>query len=217
MATKRPAPYIWTTWMTKLMTGEASCHLPSWFRANHFANSFPKAPSDFDFAQWQMEHTELLHRVQRGIEAAGGEVFIEGQNAFKLAGSSAALAGKPDLVTNIDGEWCVIDVKTGQPLAAHIAQVLIYMWALPHEFSQYKGIKFSGKIVYPEHEVPIPASALDTAFENRMLGMIKTLAAPEAPASVPSFSECAYCVLTSANCPDKLIAEDQLLATTSAF
>jgi len=35
MSVLRRSPYIWVTWLTKLMAGEAQCEWASWFKAHH--------------------------------------------------------------------------------------------------------------------------------------------------------------------------------------
>ena len=44
MAELRPnGPYIWITWLTKLLTGEHSCEWASWFKAHHETRSWRRA------------------------------------------------------------------------------------------------------------------------------------------------------------------------------
>ena len=35
MAVPRETPYIWTTWLPRLLTGENSCEWAVWFKAHH--------------------------------------------------------------------------------------------------------------------------------------------------------------------------------------
>ena len=35
MPQRRDQPYIWTTWLPKLLTGENSCEWAIWFKANY--------------------------------------------------------------------------------------------------------------------------------------------------------------------------------------
>jgi len=48
MGQRRDMPYIWITWLTKLLVGENSCEWAAWFRANHECRSYDKVPSPFD-------------------------------------------------------------------------------------------------------------------------------------------------------------------------
>ena len=35
MAKSREAPYIWVTWLSKVMSGDTTCHWQSWFRSQN--------------------------------------------------------------------------------------------------------------------------------------------------------------------------------------
>jgi hypothetical protein len=80
MATPRDAPYIWVTWITRLMAGEAHCEWAAWFRAHH---TYGKLPSAFDVTKWTAEHTALVRERAVALRADGYSVFVEEQNAFK--------------------------------------------------------------------------------------------------------------------------------------
>ena len=56
MPVVRDGPYIWVTWLTKLMVGENSCEWAAWFKS-HF-QGYDKVPNDFDVTAWQMAHTK---------------------------------------------------------------------------------------------------------------------------------------------------------------
>jgi len=110
MAQPRSGTYVWVSWLTKQMAGEESCRWRLWFKAN---NKFDKMPSDFDLAKWTADHTQLLHSRADHLRADGYAVYLEGQNDFRLKGSSGAtLSGKADIVALKDGDACVIDCKT---------------------------------------------------------------------------------------------------------
>ena len=58
-AAQREHPYIWATWLPRLLTGENSCEWAVWFKAHH--QNWSRQPSDFDQAQWLLDHTALLN------------------------------------------------------------------------------------------------------------------------------------------------------------
>ena len=87
-------PYVWVTWLPRLLSGESSCEWASWFKAQHEGWSWSRMPSDFDQAGWLMNHTGLLNQQRQKWEQQGYTVLTEGQNSFNLRGSSAVLAGK---------------------------------------------------------------------------------------------------------------------------
>ena len=138
-------PYLWVTWLPRLLSGESSCEWASWFKAQHEGWSWSRMPSDFDQTGWLLNHTALLNEQRQRWEQQGYTVLTEGQNSFNLRGSSAVLAGKPDLVARRRDQITVIDAKTGRPSPAHTAQVLIYMYALPRALERYKGLSIAAK------------------------------------------------------------------------
>ena len=115
MAQLRSSPYIWVTWISRLLTGDSSCEWSSWFRANHESWSWAKAPSDFDQTAWMLRHTALVNELRNRWEERGHVVTTEAQNAFTLRGAAATLAGKPDLIAVRDNTVTIIDAKTGKP------------------------------------------------------------------------------------------------------
>ena len=142
-------PYIWVTWLPRLLSGESSCEWASWFKAQHEGWSWTRMPSDFDQTSWLLNHTALLNQQHQRWEQRGYSVLTEGQNSFNLRGSSAVLAGKPDLVARRRDEVTVIDTKTGRPSPAHASQVLIYMYALPRALDRYRGLSIAGQVALP--------------------------------------------------------------------
>ena len=163
-------------------------------------------PSDFDQAGWLMNHTALLNRQRQRWEQQGYTVLTEGQNSFTLRGSSAVLAGKPDLVARRRDQVTVIDAKTGRSSPAHATQVLLYMYALPRALERYRGLSIAGQVAYSDHVVDIPPEAVDGRFVEN-LGCLMRRPASEMPARrVPSPGECRFCEITPADCPER--AED---------
>ena len=193
-------PYVWVTW---LLSGESSCEWASWFKAQHEGWSWSRMPSDFDQTGWMMNHTALLNEQRQKWEQQGYSVLTEGQNGFNLRGSSAVLAGKPDLVARRRDQITVIDAKTGRPSPAHATQVLIYMYALPRALERYRGLSIAGQVVYPDHVLDIPTDAVDGSFVENLDGLITRLASRMPARRVPSPSECRFCEITPTDCPDK--------------
>ncbi len=127
-------PYIWITWLARLLAGEQSCEWASQFKAHNDAGSWERAPSTFDLAGWQIRHTNLLRRCAEEHRQHGYLIALEAQNAFRLRGKTATLAGKPDLVVLLDKERRnakVIDAKAGNPKTSDQVQVMLYMYLLP--------------------------------------------------------------------------------------
>ena len=96
MAIRREYPYIWATWLAKLLAGESAYEWAVWFKAHH--RNWTRTPSDFNQAQWMLDHTALLNERITNWEVGGFDIDVEAQNRFELRGKSATLAGRPDLV-----------------------------------------------------------------------------------------------------------------------
>ena len=165
MAELRSKPYIYVTWMARLLAGTRSCEWASWFKTQHEGWSWKKMPSDFDLAAWTMRHAALVMVERDRLEAEGAEVFAEQQNHFKIRGRAATLSGQPDLVSATEERVVVHDVKTGEPNTADAAQVLLYMWALPLAKPRYRDVALEGRVVYADHAFDIPASAVNDEFK----------------------------------------------------
>ncbi len=206
----RDRPYIWVTWLPRLLSGSSRCEWASWFKAQHDGASWTHAPATFDHTRWALDHNALLRLEQARLEAEGAVVLVEQQNRFRLKGWYATLAGMPDLVSLKDDRVVIHDIKSGQPHAYHAIQVMLYMWALPLARREYGGMAMEGRVVYEDHAVDIPASAIDGTFIERAAGLIRALADSERPpVKTPSASECVFCEITAADCPDRVEGEPE--------
>ena len=224
MATQRSGlPYIWVTWLTKLMVGESSCEWKAWFKAHHENRSWEKSPVSYgagscetSLAEWQMRHTAKINDTRCELEATGSRVFTENQNAFQLRGRTAVLGGKPDLIALTEGDGAIdgaiIDVKTGKPSRSHSVQVMLYMYAIPRALGKYKGMTFNGQVVYPDHTEEIPAAAVNDEFIRNLGQLICRISGGEPARRVPSFMECRTCEITAADCPDRVMEDPGVVA-----
>ena len=169
MALPREHPYIWATWIARLLASEAHCEWSGWFRAHY--QGWTKPPSDFDQARWMLDHTDLVNQARESREALGYEVYTENQNSFTRRGATAKLAGKPDLIAIKGRDAVVINAKTGRPSPHHAVQVMIYQYSVPKALEEYRGMEFRGHVIYPDSNVQIPVSRVE-----RLGGLIRRLA-----------------------------------------
>ena len=207
MTRPRSAPYLYVTWIARPLVGEKNCLWAYWYKANH--QGYAKAPSDFNSAKWNMEHTDLLNELVATLEERGCEVFIENQNSFRVESprSGIVIGGKPDLIAvHPDGRAVIYDVKTGQESASHTAQVQLYMYLIPRaQNSRWRGTTFEGAVVYPDdREVPVPADSVDEAFIGRLTEFIRKMTSPLPARRVPSLAECGWCDIARPDCPDRV-------------
>ena len=198
-AAQRNFPYIWATWLPRLLTGERSCEWAIWFKARH--QGWNRKPSDFNQADWLARHTALLNEHRDRWIQSGYDVRVENQNAFQLRGHSAILAGKPDLLVLNKNRILVIDFKTGQELPWHKFQVMTYMYAMPKALPEYRHFKLAGEIVYNNRTERVSQGGIDQGFVQNLGSLIRRIAAPEPPVRVPSAQECRFCDITLGRLP----------------
>ena len=202
MTVRRGHPYIWTTWLPRLLTGENSCEWAAWFKAHY--QDWDRQPSDFNQAQWMLNHTVLLNERRANWEVGGYSVAVEGQNSFQLRGRSATLSGKPDLTAHRDDDVAIVDAKTGHDSPSHAVQVMIYLYAVPRALERYRDAKLRGQVTYRDHTVRIPAEAVDEQFVQNLGALIRRLSADQPARRVPSRQECRFCDISAADCPERV-------------
>lgn len=206
MTLRRDNVYVWVTWLSRLLVGDASCEWSSWFKAHH--SGYSKVDRDFSLSTWKMHHTRLLNEVRDRLETAGHTVSTERENSFKLRGGSGALvSGQADLIAVApDGQITVYDVKTGAQRDSDVAQVMIYMYALPLvRGSSWAGRSLDGRLVYKDGtEKYIPASAIDDDFREGLHDLIRRVVSVRPARRVPSSSECNWCDLTDLDCSERV-------------
>ena len=203
MPTPRDFPYIWATWLPRLLVGDRSCEWAVWFKAHY--QDFQRQPSDFDATDWQIRHTALLNEQRELWLQRGCELSVEQQNAFRLRGETAVLAGRPDLVARREQRIDIIDVKTGQPQGWHRAQMMIYMYALRISLDVPFGHHLAGEIVYADHRsVQVGPGAIHRGFVDDLGELIRRLASDRPARKVPSGQECWSCDIGLEDCPDRV-------------
>ena len=203
MPQRREHPYIWATWLPRLLTGQNSCEWAIWFKAHH--QDWTRVPSDFDQSQWLLDHTTLLNEQKALWEERGHDVRVEHQNTFRLRGKAATLAGRPDLVVlQSSNGILIVDVKNGREQPWHAVQVKIYQYALPLVLAEYRGKRIGGEVQYPDHTVRVPRGALDDGFIEDLVSLIRRVASDTPPRRVPSVAECQFCDITAADCPARM-------------
>ena len=214
---RKDGPYIWVTWLNKLITGDQSCEWAYWFRTQFDSNSWTRAERVGNLARWQVGHTDLLNRKARELSEEGYTVTREAQNHFTIKGDLATLAGKPDLVARQGDLVRIIDVKAGQPRAADQVQVMLYMYLLPLARPELQGTAIRGQVVYGDREVDIEPDALDATFVQALQEQVQRLAAKGEAVKVPSWSECQFCDIAKEYCPERVEAPDRTVVTTDRF
>ena len=115
--------------MPRLLTAENSCEWAVWFKAHH--QNWAGQSSDFDQAQWLLDHTALVNERISNWTVGGYVVDVEAQNRFEFRGRTATLAGRPDIIACREDDDVIVDAKTGQESPSHVVQVMIYLYDRP--------------------------------------------------------------------------------------
>jgi len=211
----RSNPFLWITWLSKLMAGEKHCEWASWFRSHYV---WTKLPSGLDLAKWTADHAELLRTRRAVLEASGFTVYTEDQNSFKLVGTTGIeVSGKPDIVAIRGQEAYVEDCKTGTPRHSDQFQVLMYMLALPHVEGPCQGLRIEGRLIYGSTVVDISSSRMDAHLKELFRKTVLTIGGPEPARKVPSWGECRYCDISKADCPERVEGERRTTSDHGLF
>jgi len=194
---KRNKPYLWVTWLTKLIAGEDSCWYKGWYKAQH---KYEKTLDDPDraafFKEWTAKHDKLVNRRAEVLRKQGYVIRLEDDGAFKLIGQTGDLAGKPDIVAISTDHAIVIDGKSGRRRKSDHIQVLLYLFALPLSWMKGTNLKLRGEVEYMDGTEPV--GELNTEARNAIVNAINRLTAEEPPKATPSTKECQWCDI--ANC-----------------
>ena len=186
---KRRRPYVYTTWLTKLLSGEAKCKYAAWYKS---VFKYEKRSDDFpDRDAWIAKHDAIVNRREEELIRLGWTTKKEDDAEFVLRGNAADLAGKPDLVAMRGETALVIDAKSGKPKKADHWQVLIYCFALPLTWLQ--GFKLAGEVERNEPGEREAVRTFTTVERDAIVALVKQSTAPEAPAASPGPQECRYC------------------------
>lgn len=209
---RKGLPYIYATWLTGLLAGEQSCVFSPWIRS-HF--QIEKRPSTFNFAAWKVDHTALLNKRVAELKSDGWTVTVEDQNAFKLTGTSAILAGKPDIVARKGARVLVDDAKTGAVRDSNSVQVALYMLVLPIVWKQ-PTLTLEGNVTYKDQRIPIRWEEVQPIRE-KLFSLIRQIGSDVRPDAVPSEKACAFCDVTAADCPVRFGDGSAVPILTSEF
>jgi CRISPR/Cas system-associated exonuclease Cas4 (RecB family) len=155
-----------------------------------------------------------MAHIREELEEVGWVCAVEEENAFKLKGRTAVVAGKPDLIGSLEAIAAqparvrVVDGKTGQPRESDIWQVLIYLWALQRARPDLVG-ELEGEVRYAHGStVTVTAADLTPAKTDAIVRMIQLIASETPPAKTPSRETCRFCNIGPRDCPERAMAPD---------
>jgi hypothetical protein len=205
-AEPRDEPFIYATWLTKLISGEAQCEWSLWFRARH---TFEKMQSGSNLDAWTKEHDALLQWRASKLREQGVQPLIE--RGFSVNGRTATIKGKADLTYDLDRVLWIEECKTGKRRDSDHVQALIYVW-----LAELGGLPTAeARIIYRDDIVDVDRSRLPEIRKDA-LRLIKLTTESTPPLRVPSVLECRSCNISSLYCPDRAVSGDDIF-TTDAF
>ena len=196
MANPRKSPYIWVTWLAKVMSGDVTCHWQSWFQSHNQLTE--KQSGDFDSAGWVMSHTKMLTEFKDKLIEEGYIPLIEQSINYKIPNSNIEIAGKPDCVIEEGDDVTIYDCKTGKESPTHQVQVMLYMYLLSKNKFSEKQIK--GIVMYKDKEIEI--LDLPEDFEENFNFFVNILSSLKSPMKNPG-SSCRFCSITKNDCPER--------------
>ena len=200
-------PSVWVTYIAGLLSGERHCEWNAWFRSVHYPDSWKRMDTT-DWSEFRIAHRARVKELAAELRAEGYNVFLEPFVEASGKTHRISLTGKPDIVGVKDGEGLVVDVKTGQSKEADIAQVNLYLFAIPRSdvHVDFGRVPLRGRVVYYDHmgkvdEVDIPE--IGEVFTREVIDLLIKLSGDE-PSPTPSRHECRFCPITNEDCPARL-------------
>lgn len=192
-------PEFWVTAAAKILIGDQPCLLEAWVKSRYKVEKDPASQSRMN--DYKLAHTTMLTAERIRMEAEGWRCSVE--RYMKLIGKFAALTGKPDVIAQqTDKRPKIVDVKSGEPRDADIAQVKIYMIAVP-VFWKAPSMQFDGEVVYSTHRVPISAHDVGPT-RAALFPLLKQLGTIDKPAGTPTESNCRFCEVPPELCADRV-------------
>jgi len=197
-ATPRREPFIWVSWLAKVMTSHSICEWQYWFQTHN--KLITKHPSTFDSVTWQIGHTRLLSEVKRELSTAGLRSMTEFGCEFRVPGVAAKISGKTDCLVNDGSNVMIYDCKTGKPRDSDRVQVMIYMYGLS-TYQRFASSRIRGTVVYRDERVEIPY--LPDTFGSDLSYFADLLAEDTPPERQPG-QNCEFCNIAEVDCPERV-------------
>ena len=197
MANPRKSPYIWVTWLAKVMSGDVTCHWQSWFQSHNQLTE--KQSGDFDSAGWVMSHTKMLTELKESLIEEGYNPLIEHSLRYHIPNSRIEVAGKSDCIIEKEDEVIVYDCKTGKESDTHQVQVMLYMYILSK--IKFPEKQIIGIVKYRDKEIEV--SKLPEDFEENFNFFVNILSSPKPPMKNPG-DDCRFCSITENDCPERI-------------
>ena len=174
-------------------------------RKTHYSN-YEKPPPRTEFIKYRLDHSRMINELRKERLTKGEKVFVEEANRFSLEiKPNLTLDGKPDLIAIAEDKATVYECKSGAEKDSYQIQLMIYLYCLPRCFGRYKSIELAGCLLHCSGtRIEIPQSMVDESFADHLNYWLGILGSNIPPAKAPSESECLFCSITKADCPERV-------------
>ena len=105
------------------------------------------------------------------------------------------------------GEALVVDCKLGKQRGSDSFQVLTYMRVLPLTHVACRGVPLAGEVQYRDASLHIEPGQLTDELKGLIRGTIERVGSETPAVKAPSLSECRFCEITAADCPERVDEE----------
>jgi hypothetical protein len=198
MATPRREPFVWVTWLAKVMAGEVSCHWQAWFQ---ILNKLDRKRVDTAFlVERQIEHSRMVSYIATQYRQKGIRYWLNTDLKLRLLNDRVTLCGKPDLIIDRPDRLTVIDCKTGSPKQSHTVQVMLYAYMMS-QHHRFGDRPVRGFIAHRGERVEVPA--FPSSFPSQVEYFVEWLVEGGEPSRAPG-SDCMRCPITSDDCPERV-------------
>jgi hypothetical protein len=215
---RKGKPYVWGTWLKRLLSGRDVCGWKLWFKAHC---KYEKITDDsFDTARWERQHNARV--LERATVLRGQGYQVSREFEMKYESPRGLLTCKADIVARRTPAAPLLpvvlidDVKTGNKQNEDYWQVLTYMVVylkLLDLEAKRKGeayapaIDLTGEVIYRDNLLKISADEdVTPKNETAIWDLMKMAVAKDGPKRVPSRHECAFCDIPKTCCPDRIEA-----------
>ena len=210
MTTERKIPSTRVGDVARLLADISACPHSVWSTSRR-GSSMRARENGSGHIDMDPGRTSLVREVAARLEERGDDVYPMIRNGFEATGSrsGARIAGRPDIIArHADGTVTVYDVGSGEPSAEDEVGVRLSLYLLPRSnHGLWRGVRPDGCVVYADGtERRIGADEVDDGFVEKVAAVMRQIAADEPTSYVPSTTECGRCVLTAADCSERIEA-----------
>ncbi len=200
---RRDSGFVWVTWISKLISGDAKCYYGPWLRANYHIDSLIES----DFSEWQKEHDEVVKDRYKKYSNEDYTVSLSHKNDIALKNKSDnILRAKPDIIAIKKDTIIFEDVRHHKYKDYNIINLMIYLLSCKDHFRFRLYNECFGIIWTPNENKKITMVDISDKFKENLSDKFHILTSDTQLDATPSPEECRYCRIPKRLC-DKRIGD----------